>query len=137
MSEATRIEVGLVLQGGGALGAYQWGAITALLDLMDKAEQRGDAVVLKAVTGVSIGAVNAACVVGSGDRADARERLTRLWEHLRLDAFPLLPAPVQRDLSLFGLPGFYVPRMDYWNMFAWTHLYDTAPLLGSRFKIYR
>jgi predicted acylesterase/phospholipase RssA len=26
----TRIEVGLVLQGGGALGAYEWGAIEAL-----------------------------------------------------------------------------------------------------------
>ena len=79
MSDATRIEVGLVLQGGGALGAYQWGAITALLDLMDEAEKRGDAVVLKAVTGVSIGAVNAACLVGSRDRSDARERLKRLW----------------------------------------------------------
>jgi predicted acylesterase/phospholipase RssA len=28
-----RIEVGLVLQGGGALGAYEYGAITALLEL--------------------------------------------------------------------------------------------------------
>jgi predicted acylesterase/phospholipase RssA len=131
MTEATRIEVGLVLQGGGALGAYQWGAITALLDLMDEAEKRCDAVVLKAVTGVSIGAVNAACVVGSRDRTDARERLARLWEHLRLDAFPLLPAAVRRDLSLFGLPGFYMPRADYWNLLNWTHFYDTSPLLRT------
>ena len=29
------IEVGLVLQGGGALGAYEWGAVTALLELME------------------------------------------------------------------------------------------------------
>ena len=131
MSEGQPIEVGLVLQGGGALGAYQWGAITALLDLMDEAENRGDAVVLKVVTGVSIGAVNAACVVGSRDWTDARERLRKLWEYLRLDAFPLLPPPVQRDLALFGLPGFYVPRTDYWNLLCWTYLYDTAPLLKT------
>ena len=34
----TRIEVGLVLQGGGALGAYEWGAIEALFALMDRLE---------------------------------------------------------------------------------------------------
>ena len=71
-----RIEVSLVLQGGGALGAYEWGAITALLDRMDAAERdRGDTVALTGVTGVSIGAVNAACLVGSTDRDDARARL--------------------------------------------------------------
>jgi NTE family protein len=47
-----RTEIGLVLQGGGALGAYEWGAITALFDVIDEA-------------GVSIGAVNVACVVGA------------------------------------------------------------------------
>ena len=35
-NESWRIEVGLVLQGGGALGAYEWGAIVALFDLMDE-----------------------------------------------------------------------------------------------------
>ena len=34
-NESAIIEVGLVLQGGGALGAYEWGAIEALFDLMD------------------------------------------------------------------------------------------------------
>src|SRR5829696_9010691 len=66
------IEVGLVLQGGGALGAYEWGAVTALLELMDEAETAGREVALKGVTGVSIGAINAACIVGSHGRADAR-----------------------------------------------------------------
>ena len=80
------IEVGLVLQGGGALGAYEWGAVTALLELMDEAETAGREVALKGVTGVSIGAINAACIVGSHGRADARRRLKELWEDLRLDA---------------------------------------------------
>jgi hypothetical protein len=50
MAGENRIEVGLVLQGGGALGAYEWGAVTALLELMDEAEAAGREVVLKGVT---------------------------------------------------------------------------------------
>ena len=46
---ANRLEIGLVLQGGGALGAYEWGAVTALLELMDRAEAEGRDIVLKAV----------------------------------------------------------------------------------------
>ena len=30
-----QIEIGVVLQGGGALGAYEYGAMDALLELMD------------------------------------------------------------------------------------------------------
>src|SRR3954468_10023114 len=92
----TRIEVGVVLQGGGALGAYEWGAVTALLELIDESETGGREVALKGVTGVSIGAINAACVVGSENRVDARRRLKDLWEDLRLDTPAFLPAQVQR-----------------------------------------
>jgi NTE family protein len=48
------IEIGLVLQGGGALGAYEWGAVTALLELMDQAEAQGRQVTLKAVTSTQL-----------------------------------------------------------------------------------
>src|SRR3954451_22691803 len=47
-----RIEVGLVLQGGGAPGAYEWGPLSALLELMEKAQEGGHDVVLRGVTGV-------------------------------------------------------------------------------------
>jgi predicted acylesterase/phospholipase RssA len=66
----TRMEIALVLQGGGALGAYEWGAITALFDVIDEAIHNGQDITLCVVTGVSIGAINAACVVGAADRAD-------------------------------------------------------------------
>src|SRR4051812_31504674 len=139
-----RIEVGVVLQGGGALGAYEWGAIEGLFDLMDDAAAQGQEIGLKAVTGVSIGAINGACVVGSTNRADARRRLAGLWSDLALET-PLswidrridlsslgLPSIfASRDLSLFGLPGFYVPRTDVWNFPRWTSLYDTRPLLAT------
>ena len=126
-----RIEIGLVLQGGGALGAYEWGAVTALLDLIAKARSDGLAVKLRGVTGVSVGAINAACVVGSTSLSDAQRRLSGLWADPTLHAPPFTPPTMARDLAFFGLPGFYVPRADVWNLPAWTSLYDTGPLLRT------
>jgi predicted acylesterase/phospholipase RssA len=126
-----QLEVGVVLQGGGALGAYECGALGALLELMDEAEAAGRSVKLTAVAGVSIGAINAACVVGAANRADAIRRLDALWKDLALQAPPFWPAQAQRDLSLFGLPGFYAPRIDIFGMATWTSYYDTTPLIGT------
>ena len=69
------VEVGVVLQGGGALGAYECGALIALLELMDDFAAQGREIALKVVTGVSIGSINAACVVGARTHGDARTRL--------------------------------------------------------------
>jgi len=113
-----------VLQGGGALGAYEWGAVTALLELMDNAEAHGRQLTLKVVTGVSIGAINGACIVGARNRADARRRLTALWEDLRLDTPSFLPQQMRRDLAYLGLPGFYVPRADIWTFPTCTYVYE-------------
>src|SRR5437879_5256254 len=125
------VEIGVVLQGGGALGAYEFGAMTALLELMDEIDIPGRTVRLMAVTGVSIGAINAACVVGARDRADARARLASLWSALSLEASKYVWDNVGRDLALFGVPGFYEPRRDVWNFLSWTSLYDTHPMLGT------
>ncbi|MEH2520507.1 NTE family protein [Bradyrhizobium sp. AZCC 1610] len=125
------VEIGVVLQGGGALGAYEFGAMIALLELMDEIDVPGRTVRLTAVTGVSIGAINAACVVGAKDRADARDRLRSLWSDLSLDAPSYWWAAASRNLALFGVPGFYMPRRDIWNFFNWTNFYDTDPMLGT------
>jgi NTE family protein len=133
MAEVTTktTEIGLVLQGGGALGAYEYGAITALLELIDEAIGRGQAVTLKAVTGVSIGAINAACVVGAATRTDARRRLAALWNDLVLESPLFWPQQMMGDLSLYGLPHFYVLRSDVLAFPSWTYLYDTQPLLRT------
>ncbi len=123
------VEVGVVLQGGGALGAYECGALNALLELMDEFTAQGRDIMLKVVTGVSIGSINAACVVGAKTRADARARLNALWDDLMLEAPPFWMAAAQRDLAYFGLPGFYAPRPDFWTAPTWTYVYDTRPLL--------
>ena len=59
MSETSSrlLEVGVVLQGGGALGAYECGALNALLELMDEFAGQGRSIELKVVTGVSIGSM--------------------------------------------------------------------------------
>jgi len=126
-----QIEVGLVLQGGGALGAYECGGVAALLELIDVSVAAGCSITLKSVVGVSVGAINAACVVGAADRADAKRRLGALWDDLTLWAPDFWPRQAQRDLSLFGLPGFYRPRLDYLRLGNWTSYYDTAPLRAT------
>src|ERR1700731_2726692 len=103
------VEVGVVLQGGGALGAYECGALKALLELMDEFAAHGHEIELKVVTGGSIGSINAACVVAPSPRGAARVRLDALWDDLTLQAPPFWIRAAQRDLAYFGLPGFYAP----------------------------
>jgi NTE family protein len=133
MADASKkvIEVGIVLQGGGALGAYECGGVIALLELMDEAQAGGRPVTLKSVVGVSIGAINAACIVGAANRADARRRIDALWDDLTLTTPEFWPRGAQRDLSLFGLPGFYWPRSDFLRLPQWTSYYDTSPLRAT------
>jgi len=125
------VEVGIVLQGGGALGAYECGALNALLELMDEFIGEGRRIALKVVSGVSIGSINAACVVGARSHADARARLNALWDDLTLETPPFWSHDAQRDLAFFGLPGFYAPRPDFWTVPSWTYVYDTRPLLAT------
>ena len=65
-------QVVLVLQGGGALGAYQVGVYEALHDAGIEPEW---------VIGTSIGAINAALIAGNpiGERMD---RLNAFWQHV-------------------------------------------------------
>ena len=64
--------IALILQGGGALGAYQAGVYQA----MHEAGVEPDW-----VTGVSIGAIN--CAIIAGNRPERRlERLRTFWERI-------------------------------------------------------
>jgi NTE family protein len=108
---------GLVLQGGGALGAYEVGAVEALYE-------RGMECAI--VAGTSSGAVNAVTLAGAkGYPPDA---LNAMWREFAVD--PKLPLPdlVRRSWSVFGVPHMYRPRRDYWNALTWTYLADNTPL---------
>lgn len=125
-SSAKTTEVGLVLQGGGALGAYEYGGILALLDFIDEQPVQGKLIVLKVVTGVSIGAINAACIVGADDRKGPRARLEELWNDFMIRA-AFLPAAVTANVAFFEVPNFY-RFSPGWNF---TYLYQTKELLET------
>jgi NTE family protein len=102
----------LLLQGGGALGAYQAGAYEGLVE----AGMAPDWVV-----GISIGGFNAALIAGNPPERRV-ERLREFWERLSSHA-PLIPPPwfdpvrpMLNQLSasasiMCGVPGFFRPRV--------------------------
>jgi NTE family protein len=127
----------LVLQGGGALGAYHGGVYEGLAEA-------GRAPTW--VVGVSIGAITAALIAGNAPERRV-ERLRAFWDRVSgyapfawptwLDAMrPALNAMSAASVATFGSPGFFVPRMPP-PSFApdgtpgATSIYDTAPLTST------
>jgi NTE family protein len=101
----------LVLQGGGALGAYQAGAALALA-------RRG--ILPDWIAGISIGALNAAILAGNPPERRA-ERLRGFWERITsglpdiLTPGPALSRTLATEISAGwvmtrGVPGFFAPR---------------------------
>ena len=117
------VQTAIVLQGGGALGAYEYGVLRALYE-----QRPGFRPV--AVAGVSIGAT--AAVLG-GARTDPISALDALWRTKLTVTAPTgplgLPAQVDRSLALLGNPGMYQLRAGLFTT-PWllTSFYDTAPL---------
>ena len=126
--------IGLVLQGGGALGAYQAGVYQAL----HEAGLEPDWVV-----GVSIGAIN--CAIIAGNKPEHRlEKLEKFWMDITArdpsTFWPEGDAPRRlrnamsaMNCMLFGQPGFFKPSLvNGWlaprGSRAATALYDTSPL---------
>jgi len=126
--------VALVLQGGGALGAYQAGVYQAL----HEADIEPDW-----VSGVSIGAINSAIIAGN-PRERRLERLESFWNRItdrkvwwytpEGDVFrQARNATSSLYTMLLGQPGFFEPRKtNPWFALAGasdaTSFYDTAPL---------
>ncbi len=124
-------KIGLVLQGGGALGSYQAGVYQALAD----ADYLPDW-----VAGISIGAINAAIIAGNAPESRIGQ-LRAFWEEITAPTacWPRnLPDPLgkwERQASgwtalLFGLPGFFTPRIprDWLDPTGGVAVYDTEPL---------
>jgi predicted acylesterase/phospholipase RssA len=115
---------GLVLQGGGALGAFELGVIECLLD---------NGIAPDVVSGVSIGAINATVLAGSKG-PDPRQELRGLWDDLTTMALPPPLDASNGDVALFGNPGMYAPRIDYLNLWHWTSIYETSRLRATLAK---
>ena len=112
---------GFVLQGGGALGAFELGVIECLLD---------SGISPDVVSGVSIEAVNATVLCGHR-HDDPKVSLHALWDDLTTLSIPFAPDMVNAKISIFGNPGMYTPRYDFFNFFHWTSYYNTAPLVET------
>ncbi len=124
----------LVLQGGGALGAYQAGVFEELA----KAEHEPSW-----VAGISIGSINAALI--AGNKATTRiARLREFWDLVSSNSHPATLAAIaatRENLNeasatkgmLLGVPGFFAPRFPpapfqpRGSVEAISY-YDTAPL---------
>ena len=109
----------LVLQGGGALGAYELGAARALY--------KDNHFSPDVIAGVSVGAITAVLLARPARGLKPLEALEAFWEKVTVPGL-LLPPALRQYASFFGDPNFFVPRLDYFNWPGWTYFYDTAPL---------
>jgi NTE family protein len=102
----------LVLQGGGALGAYQAGVFEGMAEAGYSPDW---------ITGVSIGAINGALIAGNPPKQRI-ERLRAFWDGVSSGvglAVPRFLSALHQGLahasaslgSIVGVPGFFVPRM--------------------------
>ena len=102
----------LVLQGGGALGAYQAGAYEALVEAGIEPTW---------IAGISIGAINAAIIAGNPPERRV-ERLKAFWNEVSsgLQGSPFMIGEFARAFfnetnaaagATFGIPGFFHPRL--------------------------
>jgi NTE family protein len=114
----------LLLQGGGALGAYQVGAY----EVLDKALKDAGKTGVDWVAGISIGAVNAAVIASPRNtNHDALAALTSLWNDILSPPYP----PYDSIQTLQGIP-FHFSWLQplvakYWN---WT--FEAFGPLGQR-----
>ena len=107
---------GLVLQGGGALGAYEAGAIRCLYE-------RGMACTI--VAGASSGAFNAVTLAAA--KTYPPDVLEAMWTGFGTPKLPV-PDPIEHYWALSGVPHMYRPRRDYWNFPTWTYAAENKPL---------
>jgi NTE family protein len=109
----------LVLQGGGALGAYELGAARALYEKDD--------FVPDVIAGVSIGAITAVLLARPAQGLKPLQALEAFWQRVAVPGLAF-PQTLRQYASILGNPNFFVPRLDYFALPTWTNIYDTAPL---------
>ena len=134
-------QLALVLQGGGALGAYQAGVYQALHEAGLEPDR---------VAGVSIGGINAAIIAGN-PRERRLERLREFWETITArrvwlftpdgdDARKARNAWSSMMTMAMGQPGFFEPhKANPWfsprGGKTATSFYDTSPLRDTLLRL--
>jgi NTE family protein len=127
----------LLLQGGGALGAYQAGVYEGLAELSGEPTW---------IVGISIGGINAALIAGNPPERRV-ERLREFWRRMSVLVGPPLPAWLDEarpavnftaamSAVAFGIRGFFRPRATPpWlapdGAESALSMYDTSPLKAT------
>ncbi len=106
----------LVLQGGGALGAYELGAARYLYK--NRSFKPG------LIAGVSIGAISGVLLARPHPRLGPLGALEEFWKRVAVPGVP----PLRQYASLFGNPRFFEPRWDVLDWIHWTSFYNIGPL---------
>jgi len=128
------VQTVLVLQGGGALGAFECGVVKALEEWSIHPDL---------VAGVSIGAFNAAII--AANPGNATTALEAFWRELSLDTPDIPNEELRRAVSslqsvMFGAPHFFRPRWFEPILSPaqlptnWTSFYDPSPLKATLSK---
>jgi NTE family protein len=117
----------LVLQGGGAMGAFEAGVVEALEEKQ---------IFPDIVAGMSIGALNGAII--AGNPRCATKALGSFWSEISVATLPMFGDNLARAIAsaqivTFGVPNFFTPR---WLQalslpllpMNWTSFYDVAPM---------
>jgi NTE family protein len=134
-ADIASVKKALVLQGGGALGAYQAGVYAGVFERHRE---------LDWVAGVSIGAINAALIAGNAPEMRV-ERLREFWDQVSSGPAQRVPTWwVDRttfnqwsatSAAVFGVPGFFEPRRTPSLLLGPSapvlSYYDTAPLKST------
>ena len=122
--ESRNIENVLVMQGGGSLGAFACGVFKALVK---------HKIQIDIVAGTSIGAVNAAIIVGSKSGHPERD-LEDFWLEIGESSLEMIPdlwvygwdsrarmyvpktiSSASVNAAFFGVPKMFIPRWQWWN----------------------
>lgn len=127
------VQTALILQGGGALGAFECGVVRALEE---------DSIFPDVVAGVSIGAFNGAII--AANPRNATKALEAFWRELAVASLPIAPLPppilwnektaIALQIMAFGVPNFFKPRWlpPFSNFVSspmnWTSLYDPTAI---------
>lgn len=121
----------LILQGGGALGAFECGVVKALEE---------HKIFPDIVAGISIGALNGGIVASHPQHAT--EAMESFWSELKVISPPISYEPLRRMMTSstilqFGVPNFFRPRwmspydntqLGWSDPTSWTGFYDTTPM---------
>lgn len=124
MAKQSTKKINFALQGGGAHGAYSWGALERFLEEED--------IEIEAISGTSAGAMNAAvlvCGYASGGREGAKKLLEEFWHRVSdAGAFsPIAKSPFERMLTGWNMDS--SPTYHWLDMMSRVFSpYETNPL---------